>query len=74
MRRRHDGGGREPVAPPTERGELEREVLQRVVGLVDDEHVEHDVVLVDVDVRLGVHRVREARQLRHLRRQQRRLR
>ena len=50
----------------TKRGELERDALQRVARLVDDEHVEHDVVLIDVHVRLGVDRIREARQLRHL--------
>ena len=53
----------------TERGELERDALQRVARLVDDEHVEHDVVLIDVHVRLSVDRIREARQLRHLARQ-----
>lgn len=35
-------------------------------GLVDHEHVEHDVVLVDGDDGLRVHGVREARQLGHL--------
>lgn len=35
--------------------------------LVDDQHVEHDIVLVDGHYGLGVHGVGEARQLRHLR-------
>ena len=49
-----------------EGGQLERQILQGVARLVDDEHVEHDVVLVDVYVGLGVHRVGEAGELRDL--------
>jgi hypothetical protein len=45
--------------------QLESAILQSVVGLVDDQHVQHYVVLVDVHVRLGVHRVGETRQLCH---------
>ena len=47
----------------SESGELDGAVLQRVGGLVDDEDVEDDVVLVDVHVGLGIHRVGEAGQL-----------
>ena len=43
--------------------ELDGAVLEGVGGLVDDEDVEDDVVLVDVHVGLGVHRVGEAGQL-----------
>ncbi len=49
-----------------ERRELERNVLQRVVCAVHDQHVQHDVVLRDRDVRLRVYRVREPGQLRYL--------
>ena len=38
-------------------------VLEDVGSLVDDEDIEHDVVLVDVDVGLGVDRIGEASQL-----------
>ena len=47
----------------SESGELDGAVLQRVGGLVDDEDVEDYVVLVDVHVSLGIHRVGEAGQL-----------
>ena len=47
----------------TEGGEFNGAVLKSVGGLVDDEDVEDDVVLVDVHVGLGVHGVGEAGQL-----------
>lgn len=43
--------------------QFECTVLQRIAGLVDDQDVQHDVVLVDMDVCLGVDGVGEARQL-----------
>jgi len=49
----------------SEGGELDGEVLERLVGLIDDEDIEEDVELVDVDVGLGVHGVGEARELDH---------
>lgn len=47
----------------SQRRELDREVLERLVRLVDDEDVEEDVELVDVDVGLGVDGVGEAGEL-----------
>ena len=47
-------------------GQLERAILQRIRSLIDDEHIENDVVLIDIDVGLGVDRIRESGQLRHL--------
>lgn len=47
----------------TEGGEFDREVLERLGRLIDDEDVEEDVELVDVHVGLGVDRVRETREL-----------
>mmetsp|Transcript_21988 Transcript_21988/g.51126 ORF Transcript_21988/g.51126 Transcript_21988/m.51126 type:complete len:255 (+) Transcript_21988:250-1014(+) len=44
-------------------GELEAEVGHRLGGLIDDCHVEDDVVLVHRDEGLGVHRVRKASEL-----------
>ncbi|KAI3494698.1 hypothetical protein L1887_40514 [Cichorium endivia] len=46
-----------------QRRKLDRQVLQRLGRLVHHEHIQQDVKLVHVDVRLGVHRIREARQL-----------
>ena len=37
--------------------------MKSVCGLVDHEDVQNDVVLVDIDVSLGVDRVRKASQL-----------
>lgn len=47
----------------SEGGEFDGAVLESVGGLVDDEDVEDDVVLVDVHVGLGIHGVGEAGQL-----------
>mmetsp|Transcript_17506 Transcript_17506/g.54412 ORF Transcript_17506/g.54412 Transcript_17506/m.54412 type:complete len:233 (+) Transcript_17506:697-1395(+) len=44
--------------------ELEAEVRHRLGGLVDNEHIEHDVVLVHCHKGLGVDGVRHARELR----------
>eukprot|EP00048_Salpingoeca_helianthica_P014963 m.224436 g.224436 ORF g.224436 m.224436 type:complete len:482 (-) comp16465_c0_seq1:1487-2932(-) len=49
-----------------QRGKLQCQVLQRVRRLVDDKHIEQNVVLVDMHVSLGVDGVREAAQLEHL--------
>ena len=49
-----------------EGGQLQGAGLQRVPGLVDDQNVQHNVVLIDIDVGLGIYRVREASQLGHL--------
>lgn len=46
-----------------QRRKFDRQILQRVHRLVDDEHIEVDVELVDVHVGLGVDRVREAGEL-----------
>mmetsp|Transcript_20455 Transcript_20455/g.48485 ORF Transcript_20455/g.48485 Transcript_20455/m.48485 type:complete len:711 (-) Transcript_20455:783-2915(-) len=46
-------------------GELEAEVVHHLVGLVDEQHLEQDVVRVHGHVGLGVDRVREAGELRH---------
>lgn len=43
--------------------ELERQILQRIGGLIYDEHVEHNVVLVDVNVGLRINGIREAGKL-----------
>ena len=45
----------------SEGGQLDGAVLERVRRLVDDEHVQNDVVLVHVDVGLSVDRVGKAR-------------
>lgn len=42
---------------------LDREVLQRLVCLIDDEHVEENIKLVNVDVGFGVNGIRETREL-----------
>ncbi len=47
-------------------GKLQRAVLQGVLRLVHDKHVQHDVILVHVHVGFRVHRVRETGQLGHL--------
>jgi hypothetical protein len=47
-------------------GKLQRAVLQGVLRLVHDKHVQHDIILVHVHVGFRVHRVREPCQLGHL--------
>mmetsp|Transcript_6423 Transcript_6423/g.12463 ORF Transcript_6423/g.12463 Transcript_6423/m.12463 type:complete len:1013 (-) Transcript_6423:147-3185(-) len=47
------------------RRELEAHVGERLVGLVDEEHVKHNVVVVHGHHRLGVDRVRQPSQLHH---------
>lgn len=47
----------------TERSEFDREVLERLIRLVDDEDVEEDVELLYVDVCFGVDRVGESSEL-----------
>ena len=49
-----------------EGGELQGAGLEGVAGLVDDQDVQDDVVLVDVNIGLGIDRVRETSQLGHL--------
>lgn len=49
-----------------ESGELESEVLQGVVGLVHQQHVQRDVELVHTHEGLCVHRIRETCQLVYL--------
>ena len=44
----------------SESGELDGAVLQRVGGLVDDENVKDDIILVDVHIRFSVDGVRES--------------
>lgn len=41
----------------TQRGQLQGAVLQSVTGLVDHKHVQHNVVLIDVDIGFCIHRV-----------------
>lgn len=41
----------------TQRGQLQGAVLQGVTGLVDHQHIQHDVVLIDMDIGLCIHRV-----------------
>lgn len=43
--------------PIAQRGQLKREILQPVAGPIDHQQVEHDVGLVEVHVRLDVHRI-----------------
>lgn len=46
-----------------QRRKLDRQVLQSLARLVDNQHVKEDIELMHVDVSLGIHRVREPSQL-----------
>ena len=50
----------------TQGGQLQGKVLQGVSRLVDNQHIQHNVILVHVHIGLRIHRVREACQLSHL--------
>ena len=50
----------------TEGGQLEGETLQRVWCLIHDQNIQYNVILVHVDVRLSINRIREPSQLDHL--------
>jgi hypothetical protein len=47
-------------------GQLQGAILQGVLGLVHDEHVQNNVILVHVHVGLSIHGIRKASQLSHL--------
>ena len=51
---------------PTKGGQFQGETLQCVWCLVHDQHIQHDVILVDVHVCLSINRIREPGQLNHL--------
>ena len=50
----------------SEGGQLQCAGLESVPGLVDDQHVQHNVILINIDIRLSIHWVRESSQLCHL--------
>ena len=50
----------------SEGGQLQCAGLESVSGLVDDQHVQHNVILININIRLSIHWVRESSQLSHL--------
>lgn len=47
----------------TKRGQFQGDVLQSIASLIHNQHIENDIVLVDINVSFSVNRIRESRKL-----------